>query len=241
MNLAEYDGKYVRIRDVDGNDFSGRASYGNADFLECEWGMDEDGLFIEDVLVCHSQIESIEEIIPHGTAELWTEHLVLRRYRPDDAEQLHQKFGTDPEMYQYSGWNPYETPEMAQETVRRFIDGYNGGHVYSWVMDANGDDVVAGTIGAYDYHNGQIEVGFSVGRAWQGRGFATEALKTVLAYLTQNEGIACVTAWCAAENVGSRRVLEKSGMQLVKTEKDGLSIADKVYDRMIYEYRQSWD
>ena len=37
MNLAEYDGKYVRIRDVDGNDFSGRASYGNADFLECEW------------------------------------------------------------------------------------------------------------------------------------------------------------------------------------------------------------
>ena len=52
----------------------------------------------------NSQIESIEETVPHGSAELWTEHLVLRRYRPEDAEQLYQQFGTDPEMYQYSGW-----------------------------------------------------------------------------------------------------------------------------------------
>lgn len=51
MNLSEYDGKYVRIRDADGNDFSGRASYGSVDFLECEWGMDEDGIFIEDILI----------------------------------------------------------------------------------------------------------------------------------------------------------------------------------------------
>ena len=39
--------------------------------------------------------------------------------------------------------------------------------------------------------------------------------KKVLEYLTENEGISCVTAWCAAENIGSRRVLEKSGMKLV--------------------------
>ena len=70
MNLAEYDGKYVRIRDTDGNEFSGRASYGNVDFLECERGMDEDGIFVEDILVCNSQIESIEEIVPHGSAEI---------------------------------------------------------------------------------------------------------------------------------------------------------------------------
>lgn len=90
MNLAEYDGKYVRIRDTYGNDFAGRASYGSFDLLKCEWGMDEDGVFIDDNLICSSQIESIEEIVPHGTAELRTEHLVLRRYRPDDAEQLYQ-------------------------------------------------------------------------------------------------------------------------------------------------------
>ena len=79
--------------------------------------IDQVFIAIEDVIICNSQIESIEEIIPHGTAELWTEHLVLRRYRPDDADQLYQQFGIDSEMYKYSGRNPYATPEMAKETV----------------------------------------------------------------------------------------------------------------------------
>ena len=241
MNLSEYDGKYVHIVDTDGNSFSGRAEYGSAAFLECEWGLDEDGIFIEDVVICNSQIESIEEIVPHGTAELWTEHLLLRRYRADDAGQLYECLGKDPEISRYSGWNPYASPEMTRETLHRFIGSYQDERSYSWVMDVNGDDVVAGTIGAYDYDNNQIEVGFSVGRAWRGRGFATEALKTVLEYLTENEGICCVTAWCAAENTASRRVLEKSGMQLVSIERNGLAVDGRVYDRMIYEYRRSHD
>ena len=55
--------------------------------------------------------------------------------------------------------------------------------------------------------------------------------------LTGNEGIPCVTAWCAAENTGSQRVLEKAGMRCVNTEKDGLAVGDRVYDKLIYEYR----
>ena len=80
-----------------------------------------------------------------------------------------------------------------------------------------------------------------VARGWQGRGFATEALKTVLEYLTENEGISRVTAWCAAENARSRRVLEKSGMQLVNIETNGLAVDDRIYDKMIYAYRCSQD
>ncbi len=235
MNLSDYDGKYVRVKNIYGDTFSGLAEYANSDFLECEYGGDEDGIFIEDCLIYNSQIKSIEEIEVHGTAELWTERLKLRRYCPEDAEPLFRRLGTDPEMYKYSGWNPYATLEMAQETVRRFIAGYGDDQFYSWVMDVDG--VLVGTIGAYDYKEGRIEIGFSVVQAWQGRGIATAALKKVLEYLTENEGISCVTAWCAAENTGSRKVLEKSGMHLVRVEKDGLTVTDKIYDKLIYEYR----
>ena len=237
MKLSEYDGKYVRIKSIYGDTFSGLAEYDNRDFLEGEYGGNEDGIFIEDFLIYNSQIESIEEIEVHGTVEIWTEQLILRRYRPEDAEPLHKYLGTDPAMYQYSGWNPYATPEMALETVRGFIDSYDDEHVYSWVMDV--DDVVVGTIGAYDYKNDHIEVGFSVVKGWQGRGFATEALKKVLEYLTENEGIPCVTAWCASENIGSKKVLEKAGMKLTGTEKGGLVAAGRVYDKLTYEYRRA--
>ena len=235
MDLSKYDGKYVRLTDKWGETYSGMAEYRNTDFLECEYGGEEDGVFIEDCLIYKSQIVSIEEIEVHGTVELRTERMVLRRYRMDDAPTLYRYLGTDPAMSAYSGWNPYATAEMAQETVRGFIDSYRDAHVYSWIMDM--DDVIVGTIGAYDFQDDRIEVGFSVVPGWQGRGLATAALKKVLDYLTGNEGIHCVTAWCASENIASRRVLEKAGMKLLCTEKKGIEVGERVFDKLVYEYR----
>ena len=236
MDLSKFDGKYVRVTDIFGETFTGIAEHGSAEFLMHEYGREEDGIFIEDVLLYESQVASIEETEMHGTAELWTDRLILRRFRPEDAEDLYKHLGTDEEISRYSGWNPYATPEMAQETVRRFIEGYKeDDHFYSWLIEA--EDVLLGTIGAYDYKDDRIEVGFSIVRACRGRGYAAEALKKVLEYLTENEGISCVTAWCAAENTGSKRVLEKAGMRLVRTEKSGLAVGDRVYDKLISEYK----
>ena len=176
-----------------------------------------------------------EETEVRGTAELSTERLLLRRYRPEDAEDLYQFFGKDPAMVQYSGWNPYATPDMARETVERFIDSYREKRFYGWAIDC--DDSLVGTIGAYDYKDDTLEVGLSVKRDCWGRGYAAEALSAVLEYLTKNEKISCVTAWCATDNIGSMRAMEKAGMKLVKTEKDGLAVGDRVYEKRNYEYR----
>ena len=267
MNLSIYDRKHVRITDKWGEVFTGTASYAGEEFLECEYGGEEDGIFIGDCLIYNSQIVSIEEAEVHGTAELLTDRLMLRRYREEDADELYRRFGADPEMTKYSGWNPYATPEAARATVQRFIESYSDKHFYSWIIDW--EDVVIGTIGAYDYEpeatvtggtasdafsgannipgestkadlsatGGTIEVGFSIDRACWGRGYATEALKCVLAYLTGNEGIGRVTAWCASENAGSRRVLEKAGMELTRIEKAGLAVGDQTHDQMFFEYR----
>ena len=235
MDLSKYDYKYVQVTDTGGMSFTGYADYRSAEYCFHEYGEDEDGVIVSGYLVYESQIASIEEVEPHGMAELWTERLVLRRYLPEDAEELYRYFGTDPEMHRYTGWNPYATPEMARQTVQRFIDGYRTERFYGWVIDFEG--VVFGTIGAYDYHDDSIEVGFSICRKCWGRGYATEALRKVLEYLTENEGISCVTAWCASENAGSRRVLEKAGMKLVRTEEDGLVIGEMKYDKLWYEYR----
>ena len=45
-----------------------------------------------------------------------------------------------------------------------------------------------------------------------------------------------MTAWCADENTASRRVLEKSGMRPVQITKGGLTVEDRVYDKLSYEY-----
>ena len=239
MELAEYGEKHVRVTDTDGETYTGIAEYFPAEYSLHEYGEEEAGIRIGDVLLYESQIDSIEEAEVHGTAELRTKRLILRRYRLHDAATLYEEFGTDPTAYQYSGWNPYASPEMAEETVRGFMESYRDRHFYGWAIDS--EDVLYGTIGAYDYQDDRIEVRFSIVRACRGRGYATEALKAVLTYLTENEGIGCVTAWCAAENAGSRKVLEKAGMHLIRTEKAGLTIGQQTYDKLIYEYRNTWN
>ena len=171
-----------------------------------------------------------------GTKELLTERLRIRKHVMEDAEVLYENFGLDPDMYKYSGWNPYATREMAEKTVAGFIESYSDPHFYGWAIEYRGE--LIGTIGAYDYDpvTDTVETGMSIERACWGRGFATEALTAVLRYLTEHEGIGNVTAWCASENTGSKRALEKAGMKQVSAEKDALEINGKKYDRLVYRY-----
>ena len=82
-----------------------------------------------------------------------------------------------------------------------------------------------------------IEVGMSIRRDFWGKGFAREALQAVLTYLTEEEGICCVTAWSAADNIGSRRAMEHAGMRQTFFEQGALKVGSHIYDRVTYEYR----
>ncbi len=178
-----------------------------------------------------------------GTRELETGRLRLRRYRMEDAALLYQYFGIDEKMYEYSGWNPYATPEMAQESVREFIESYENPPFYGWAIELKKDSdyVFAGTVGAYDYdpEAGTAEVGLSVRRDLWGQGIAGESLRAVIDYLTCEEKIPCIKAWCAAANIGSKKAMEKAGMRPVSTEAGGLRVGEAVYDKLNYEYKTS--
>ena len=171
-----------------------------------------------------------------GTKVIRTQRLLLRKHVISDAKVLHEGFGQDPAMYEYSGWNPYSTPEAAEKTVAEFIASYDDPRFYGWGIESEGD--LVGTIGAYDFDEDKnaIEVGMSIARASWGRGYATEALQAVLHCLAADEKISTVTAWRAPDNIGSQRALEKAGMVKVKAEKAALTIGDVTHDKLWYEY-----
>lgn len=171
-----------------------------------------------------------------GTKELRTSRLLLRRHVMEDAAPLHEGFGTDPAMFEYSGWNPYATLEMAKRTVADAIESYSDPRFYGWAIEHEGR--LVGNIGAYDYdaERNAVEVGMSIEKPSWGRGFATEALDAVLHYLADEEVIASVTAWCAADNIGSMRALVKAGMVGKGVEKDAITIGDSTFDKLWFEF-----
>lgn len=169
-----------------------------------------------------------------GTKELYTKRLLLRPYKEEDATVLHQKFGCNPAMFEYSGWNPYATIDMAKDTVERFIDNYKDPHFYGWAIEMNGE--LVGTIGAYDYDGNQIEVGLSIDEDHWNQGIASEALDAVLRFLHDEEGVPHIVAWCANRNIGSQKAMEKAGMGFKEIQCKALEIDDVVYDKLIYQY-----
>ena len=50
------------------------------------------------------------------------------------------------------------------------------------------------------------------------------------------EGIAHVMAWCASDNIASKRTLEKAGMRLSGIDAGGLEVGGERYDKLDYTY-----
>lgn len=61
--------------------------------------------------------------------------------------------------------------------------------------------------------NGMIELGYGVVPEVEGRGYATEMARALVEWAWQQPQVRTITAECRVDNMGSLRVLEKSGFR----------------------------
>jgi RimJ/RimL family protein N-acetyltransferase len=142
---------------------------------------------------------------------LVTEHLRLRRSIPDDAEAI-SAYRSDPEVHRYQGWERTD-PEGVRAGIEEMsgrAPGEPGGWVQLSVLLRVGDDLI-GDVGLSpaEEEPGVIKVGYTIDPAYQGRGYATEAVGALVAYSFERLEAAVVRAYASAENVASTRVAEK--------------------------------
>jgi aminoglycoside 6'-N-acetyltransferase len=145
---------------------------------------------------------------------LTTERLVIRRFRLTDADAL-RAYRSDPAVARYQGWAAPLSTEEAAELVRIFHEGdpaAPGWFQYAIVL--RDEDVLIGDIGVNRHENGrQAEIGFTLARAWWGRGYAYEAVSRVLEQLFLVEGLLRVSADADARNEASARLLDRVGFR----------------------------
>ena len=67
---------------------------------------------------------------------------------------------------------------------------------------------------------GMVEIGYGINLSFWGRGYATEAVQALVAWLWQQPNVEIIRAETLPENLASRRVLEKTGFSLVGTRHD---------------------
>ena len=149
---------------------------------------------------------------------LLTERLLLRRSRPEDAEAI-SVYRSDPDVHRYQGWDRTD-PEGVEAEIREMssrLPGAPGGWVQLSVEEREGHRLV-GDVGLSPAEDepGVIKVGYTVAPAFQGQGYATEAIDALVAYAFEALGADIVRAYASADNVASLRVAEKVGMRLIE-------------------------
>ncbi|MFJ3306802.1 GNAT family N-acetyltransferase [Streptomyces sp. NPDC086549] len=149
-----------------------------------------------------------------GSEGMETARLVLRRFRPEDAPAL-AAYRSAPEVSRYQSWQAPVSTEEAERLVASFSatdPRYPGWFQYAVELrDAPG---LIGDVGVCRTEDGrQAELGFTFGPAFQGRGYATEAVARVVEFLLVEEGLHRVSANCDGRNVRSASLLERVGFR----------------------------
>ncbi len=145
-----------------------------------------------------------------------TRRLLLREFQPEDWAAV-LAYQSDPRYLRFSPWDG-RSEAAARAFVGQFLAEQAEGPRWKWQLAITlpPSGRLIGNCGlrldAVDARSGNI--GFELDPREWGQGYATEAAAELLRFGFDELGLAWIWSWCVAENVASRRVLERVGLRL---------------------------
>jgi len=150
---------------------------------------------------------------------LQTPRLLLRPFAPADAVLVHAVY-SDPLVMRYVASGPMSDLAITERLLEDY-DAHQRRHGFSfWAVIERSSGTLIGDSGLYQTPAGEVELGYTLGAAWWGRGYATEAAGRWLSVAFGELGIDEVIALAEPANLASLNVLDKLGMR-----RDGERIA----------------
>ena len=158
---------------------------------------------------------------------LETARLRLRPFRLDDAEAMFERWASDDEVTKYLTWITHQSVEQTREILAKWVAEYEQPERLNFAIELKeeGNKLIGG-IDVVHYVEGVPVIGYNLARAYWGRGLMTEACRCVLDYLF-SQGFSEVKIDAIVENIGSNRIIQKCGGELVGTDEEYLSRKDK--------------
>lgn len=141
-----------------------------------------------------------------------TPRLQLRPFSAADTARVHGIY-SDPQVMRYVATGPLSDVSATERLLGDYA-AHQRAHGYSfWAVIERASGTLIGDAGLYRSQRGEVELGYTLGTPWWGRGYATEAAGAWIEAAFDTLGIDAVIALAEPANTGSLRVLEKVGMQ----------------------------
>ena len=144
-----------------------------------------------------------------------TDRLAIVELTMEMARDIHEN-SLDDDTRKFIPDEVFETVEEARKTVAFLMSRYHtpeGPFVYA--VQAKGKEACIGYVQLVLLEDGNREIGYHIGKAYTGKGYATEAVSAFLPVIAAQTGSREIYGICLKENAASCRVLEKCGFETV--------------------------
>ena len=141
-----------------------------------------------------------------------TQRLTIAEFDGSMAESVHLH-SLDEDNRRFVPDEVFETVDDAREILSHIISWYgekDAPLIYAILLN---DGRHIGHVQAVPLSDGW-EIGYHVAKPFTGKGYATEAANAFLPQVMRRLGISRIFGVCHADNIASRRVLEKCGFRL---------------------------
>jgi len=165
-----------------------------------------------------------------------TERLLLRKPSRDDAPAVFEGWAKHPEVTRFLTWFPHTCLEQSYALMQRSITAWDGETHFRYLLEIKGCGSLAGMI-ELRMEPIKMSFGYTGARDQWGKGYMTEAVCASIQWAFQQPMIHRVYATTDVENVPSRRVMEKAGMQcegILRKDSIHPNISDLPRDCYIY-------
>lgn len=147
--------------------------------------------------------------------EILTPRLRIRRFRPSDVPAIYA-YRNDPEVAHFQSWQLRSEAELREFVA--WLDGEDPTRPdsrFQFALARREDDGLIGDmyLGRLASDPRQAELGYTLARAHQGQGYASEAARALLGYAFAGLGLHRVMALVDCANAPSVALLERVGMR----------------------------
>lgn len=149
-----------------------------------------------------------------GTQPFETARLKLRKFRISDAEHIFKNWASSDNVTKYVTWNTHRSVDESMEYCAAIIKETSNLDSFHWIIEHSelGEAIGDVSVVKVDKEKSEAHLGYVLGEKWWNKGYMSEAVEAVIAYLIFVIGFDKVTAAHIKENVASGRVMQKCGM-----------------------------
>jgi len=171
-----------------------------------------------------------------NSIQINSDRLFLRPIQMEDAESVFQ-YRSNAQVNQYQGWMPKTIDDIHEFITNKVSNEINlPGTWFQFVIIKKDDKELIGDIGVHFLASdaSQVEMGCTLNQEYHGKGFAFEAVQSIINYLFDDLGKRRIIASIDSRNHPSIRLIQRLGFRKKGLIKENSELNSEWVDDLVY-------